>query len=243
MKLQDKVALVTGGSAGIGLASASALVAEGARVFITGRRQEELDAAVAALGPRARGVRADAASLADIARLIATIREEAGQLDVLVANAGIYEMEQLSEVTEASFDRAFGINVRGLLFTVQQALPLLTDGASLVLLGSIGSVKGFAGFTVYNATKASVRSFARTWAAELKERKIRVNFVSPGPVQTPGFDQFANDELRTALKGMIPLGRLGDPDDIAKAIAFLASADSSFITGIELFVDGGVAQL
>jgi NAD(P)-dependent dehydrogenase (short-subunit alcohol dehydrogenase family) len=243
MKLKDKVALVTGGSAGIGLATAKALAAEGARVYITGRRQDELDAAVRGIGAQASGVRADTSSLPDIERLVATIGQEAGRLDVLVANAGTYEMEQLSDITEASFDKTFNVNVRGLLFTVQKALPLLANGASIVLIGSIGGSKGFAGFTVYNATKASVRSFARTWAAELKDRQIRVNVVSPGPVQTPGFDQFATDELRESLKGMIPLGRMAQPVDIAKAITFLATDDSSFITGIELFVDGGLAQL
>jgi NAD(P)-dependent dehydrogenase (short-subunit alcohol dehydrogenase family) len=243
MKLKDKVALVTGGSAGIGLATAKALAAEGARVYITGRRQDELDAAVRGIGAQASGVRADTSSLPDIERLLATIGQEAGRLDVLVANAGTYEMEQLSDITEASFDKTFNVNVRGLLFTVQKALPLLANGASIVLIGSIGGSKGFAGLTVYNATKASVRSFARTWAAELKDRQIRVNVVSPGPVQTPGFDQFATDELRESLKGMIPLGRMAQPVDIAKAITFLATDDSSFITGIELFVDGGLAQL
>jgi NAD(P)-dependent dehydrogenase (short-subunit alcohol dehydrogenase family) len=243
MKLKDKFALVTGGSAGIGLATAKALSVEGAHVFITGRRRQELDAAVEEIGAQATGIQADAGSLADLDRLFAVIGQQTDRLDVVVANAGIYEMEPLAEVSEASFDRAFDINVRGVLFTVQKALPLLPDGASVVLLGSIGGSKGFAGFSVYNATKASVRSFARSWAAELKDRRIRVNVVSPGPVHTPGFDQFANDELRQTLQGMVPLGRLALPADIAKAILYLATDDSSFVTGIELFVDGGLAQL
>jgi NAD(P)-dependent dehydrogenase (short-subunit alcohol dehydrogenase family) len=243
MKLQGKTALVTGGSAGIGLAAAAALAAEGAHVYITGRRQEELDAAVANLGARVTAIRADAASLADMDTLMATIKSQSGRLDVIVANAGMYEMQMLADVTEASFDRAIGINVRGMLFTMQKALDLLADGASIVLLGSMGASKGFAGFSVYNATKAAVRSFARSWSAELKERKIRVNVISPGPVDTPGFRVFADDAMRTALTQMIPLGRVGLPDDIAKAILFLASDDSSFITGIELAVDGGVTQL
>jgi NAD(P)-dependent dehydrogenase (short-subunit alcohol dehydrogenase family) len=242
-KLEGKIALVTGGSVGIGLAAARSLVAEGAHVFITGRRQEELDAAVKDIGSSATAVRGDAGNLADLDRLFDTIKTQAGRLDVLVANAGIYEIQPLSEVTEATFDKTFNLNVRGLLFAVQKALPLLSDGSSIVLLGSIGGSKGFAGFSVYDATKAAVRSFARTWAAEFKDRKIRVNVVSPGPVATPGFDVFANDGLRAALLGMIPLGRLGHVDDVAKAITYLATDDSSFITGIELFVDGGLAQV
>ncbi|QBE66384.1 SDR family NAD(P)-dependent oxidoreductase [Pseudoduganella lutea] len=243
MKLTGKFALVTGGSAGIGLATAKALVAEGAHVFITGRRQAELGAAIEEIGAHATAIQADAANLADLDRMIVEIRKDAGQLDVIVANAGSYEMESLADVTEASFDKTFGLNVRGVLFTVQKALPLLKDGASIVLLGSIGGSKGFAGFSVYNATKASVRSFARSWAAEFKDRRIRVNVVSPGPVQTPGFDQFANDEMRDSLKSMIPLGRMATPADVANAIRYLATDDSSFVTGIELFVDGGLAQL
>jgi NAD(P)-dependent dehydrogenase (short-subunit alcohol dehydrogenase family) len=243
MKLQGKIALVTGGSAGIGLAAASALAAEGAHVYITGRRQEELDAAVASLGAGVTAVRADASSLADMDTLMAAIKSQSGRLDVIVANAGMYEMQMLADVTEAAFDKAFGINVRGMLFTVQKALDLLSDGASIVLLGSMGASKGFAGFSVYNATKAAVRSFARSWSAELKERKIRVNVISPGPVDTPGFQVFADDAMRAALKQMIPLGRVGAPEDIAKAVVFLATDDSSFITGIELAVDGGVTQL
>jgi NAD(P)-dependent dehydrogenase (short-subunit alcohol dehydrogenase family) len=244
MKLQGKIALVTGGSAGIGLAAAKALAAEGAHVYITGRRQEELDAAVEMIGARtSTAVRADAGSPVDLDYLFHLIKARSGRLDVIVANAGMYEMQTLAEVTEESFDKAFDVNVRGVLFTVQKSLPILHDGASIVLVGSMGGSKGFAGFSVYNATKASVRSFARSWAAELKDRKIRVNVVSPGPVDTPGFQMFANEEMRDALTGMIPLGRVGAPEEIAKAITFLATDDSSFSTGIELFVDGGVAQI
>jgi NAD(P)-dependent dehydrogenase (short-subunit alcohol dehydrogenase family) len=244
MKLQGKIALVTGGSAGIGLAAAKALAAEGAHVYITGRRQEELDAAVDKIGAKSStAVRADAGSPVDLDYLFHLIKARSGRLDVIVANAGMYEMQTLAEVTEESFDKAFDVNVRGVLFTVQKSLPILHDGASIVLVGSMGGSKGFAGFSVYNATKASVRSYARSWAAELKDRKIRVNVVSPGPVDTPGFQMFANDEMRDALTGMIPLGRLGAPEEIAKAITFLATDDSSFSTGIELFVDGGVAQI
>jgi NAD(P)-dependent dehydrogenase (short-subunit alcohol dehydrogenase family) len=243
MKLQGKSALVTGGSAGIGLAAARALAAEGAHVYITGRRQEELDAALDKIGPRGTAIRADASNTTDLDHVIRVIREKSGKLDVIVANAGTYEMQMLADVTEASFDKAFDLNVKGVLFTVQKSLEILADGASIVLLGSVGASKGFAGFSVYNATKASVRSFARTWAAELKDRNIRVNVVSPGPIDTPGFQAFANDEMREGLQNMIPLGRLGMPEDIAKAITFLATADSSFVTGIELFVDGGLTQL
>jgi NAD(P)-dependent dehydrogenase (short-subunit alcohol dehydrogenase family) len=243
MKLQGKVALVTGGSAGIGLAAAQALAAEGADVYITGRRQEELDAALDKIGPRGHAVRADASKIGDVENLIRAIKDKSGKLDVVVANAGTYEMQMLADVTEASFDKAFDLNVKGVLFTIQKSLGILADGASIVLLGSVGASKGFGGFSVYNATKASVRSFARTWAAELKDRQIRVNVVSPGPIDTPGFQAFANDDMRAGLQNMIPLGRLGQPEDIAKAITFLATADSSFVTGIELFVDGGVTQL
>jgi NAD(P)-dependent dehydrogenase (short-subunit alcohol dehydrogenase family) len=246
MKLQGKVALVTGGSAGIGLAAAQALAAEGAHVYITGRRQEELDAALEKIGQVAglgTAVRADAGNPADLERLANIIRDKSGRLDVIVANAGLYEMQMLADVTEESFDKAFDVNVKGVLFTVQKTLPILADGASIVLISSMGAVKGFAGFSVYSATKASVRSFARSWAAELKDRAIRVNVVSPGPVQTPGFDAFANDDMRDAMTGMIPLGRLGKPDDIARAIVYLATDDSSFVTGIDLAVDGGATQL
>lgn len=242
-KLPGKVALVLGGSQGIGLATAKCLAAEGAHVYITGRREQELDAAASSIGGNVTAVVSDASSLEDLDALFETIRKKAGRLDVLVANAGIYEIMPLAEITEKSFDTMFNLNVRGVLFAVQKSLPLLSVGASIVLVGSIGGSKGFAGFSVYDATKAAVRSFARTWAAELKDQKIRVNVVSPGPVATPGFDVFAGDDLRQALVGMIPLGRLGSSEEIAKAITFLATDDSSFITGIELFVDGGLAQI
>jgi NAD(P)-dependent dehydrogenase (short-subunit alcohol dehydrogenase family) len=242
-KLEDKTALITGGSVGIGLATARSIGAEGAHVFITGRRQEELDAAVKDISGRVIAVRGDAGNLVDLDDLFDTIKNQTGRLDVLVANAGIYEMQSLAAVTEAAFDKTFNLNVRGLLFAVQKALPVLNDRASIVLLGSIGGSKGFAGFSVYNASKAAVRSVARTWAVELKDRNIRVNVVSPGPVVTPGFEVFADDNVKKALIDMIPLGRVSGADEIAKSITFLASDDSSFITGIELFVDGGLAQV
>jgi NAD(P)-dependent dehydrogenase (short-subunit alcohol dehydrogenase family) len=243
MQLEGKIALVTGGSAGIGLAAAQALAAEGAHVYITGRRQEELDRARDKIGARSTAIRADAGKPTDLDTLFEAVRGRSGSLDIVVANAGMYEMEMLADVTEASVDKMFDVNVKGVLFTVQKALPLLNDGAAIVLIGSMGGSKGFAGFSVYNATKAAVRSFARSWAAELKDRKIRVNVVSPGPVDTPGFQAFANDEMRIALASMIPLGRVATPEEIGKAVRFLATGESSFVNGIELHVDGGVTQL
>ena len=248
-KLEGKVALVTGGSSGLGLATAKRFVSEGARVFVTGRRQEELDAAVAEIGHDALGVRGDVSDLGDLDRLYEVIRERAGRLDVLFANAGGGEFLPLGKVTEAHFDKYFGINVRGTLFTVQKALPLMPGGASIVLTGSMVSVKGLPAFGVYAATKAAVRSFARTWSVDLKGRNIRVNVVAPGTVVTPAYkselgmtdDQIKEFEAQAAA--VTPLGRTGTPDEIAKAVVFLASDDSSFVTGIELFVDGGMAQI
>jgi NAD(P)-dependent dehydrogenase (short-subunit alcohol dehydrogenase family) len=248
-KLEGKIALVTGGNSGIGLATAHRLAAEGARVFMTGRRQEELDRAVQVVGHGAVGVRGDVANLADLDRLYDVIRQQAGRLDVLFANAGVAEPAPLGQITEAHFDKHFTINVKGLLFTVQKALPLMPDGAAIVLNGSIVSVKGTAGLSVYSATKAAVRSFARCWSLDLKERRIRVNVVSPGPIATPGMDGLAvagstsPEQFRSALAANVPMGRVGDPDEIAKAVVFLASDDSSYVTGIELFVDGGYAQV
>jgi NAD(P)-dependent dehydrogenase (short-subunit alcohol dehydrogenase family) len=248
-KLAGKVALVTGGSSGLGLATAKRFVAEGATVFITGRRQAELDAAVAELGERAAGVQGDISNLADLDRLFEVIREQGGRLDVLFANAGLGEFVPFGQITEAHFDKIFDINVKGTLFTVQKALPLLPDGASIVLNGSMVSIKGFPAFSVYAASKAALRSFARTWSLDLKERKIRVNVVSPGTVITPGYRnelglsdaQIADLEAQAAAA--TPLGRAGTPDEIANAVLFLAADDSSYITGIELFVDGGTAQI
>jgi NAD(P)-dependent dehydrogenase (short-subunit alcohol dehydrogenase family) len=247
-KLANKVALVTGGTSGIGLATAKLFVAEGAHVFITGRRQTELNAAAKALGRNATAIQSDVANLADLDRLSATIQEQKLQLDVLFANAGGGSLAPLGQITEEHFDKTFNTNVRGLLFSVQKSLPLMQPGSSIILNASIVSIKGTPAFSVYSATKAAVRSFARSWAVDLKERKIRVNAVSPGLVPTPGYDLlgltkeqvqgFVDTQLAT-----IPLGRVGTPDEIAKAVVFLASDDSSYINGIELFVDGGMAQI
>ncbi len=244
-KLDGKIALVTGGNSGIGLATAKRFAAEGATVYITGRRQDALDAAVSEIGAGAVGVQGDVSNLADLDRLYAQIEREQGRLDVVFANAGGGAFTSLSEVTEAQFDREFGINVKGLLFTVQKALPLMKEGGAVVLNASIVSIMGMENFGVYSATKAAVRSFARTWTAELKGNGIRVNVVSPGPIATPAIDGLTNDPvaLKAALSSGVPMGRMGDPDEIAKAVVFLASDDSSFVAGVELFVDGGMAQV
>jgi len=247
-KLQGKIALVTGGNSGIGLATAQRFAKEGARVFITGRRQTELDAAVKLIGPNAIGVQGDVSKLTDLDRLYDVIKQKAGHLDVLFANAGGGEFAPLGQITEAHFDKTFSINVKGLLFTVQKALPLMPDGASIILNASIVSIKGIPAFSVYSATKAAVRSFARTWTVDLKDRKIRVNALSPGPIATPAIDTLAGgkeegDKFKANMAAGVPLGRVGDPDEIAKVAVFLASDDSSYVTGIELFVDGGMAQI
>jgi NAD(P)-dependent dehydrogenase (short-subunit alcohol dehydrogenase family) len=246
-KLSGKIALVTGGSSGIGLASAQELAEQGAKVYITGRRQEELDAAVALIGPSATGIRADASVLADLDTVFSTIAGESGKLDVLFANAGGGDMMPLGAITEEHFDRIFGTNVRGVLFTVQKALPLLTNGASVILTGSTAAAKGTASFSVYSASKAAVRNLARSWALDLKERGIRVNVVSPGPIRTPGLGGLVPEEHRQglfdALAAGVPLGRLGEPEEIGKTVAFLASDDASFINAAEIYVDGGLAQI
>ena len=247
-KLEGKIALVTGGNSGIGLATAKRFVAEGSYVFITGRRQTELDAAVEAIGENIRGVQSDVSNLADLDRLFATIKQEQGHLDIVFANAGVGEIAPLGSITEEHFDKAFSINVKGLLFTVQKALPLLPEGASIILNASITSMKGTPAFSVYSATKAAVRSFARNWILDLKERQIRVNAISPGVVPTAGYDHLglSDEQLQEFIDSQavtIPLGRVGTPDEIAKAVVFLASDDSSFVNGIELFVDGGMAQI
>lgn len=247
-KLQGKVALVTGGSEGIGLATAERFVAEGATVFITGRRREVLDAAAKQIGRNVIAIPSDVAKLDDLDRVYDVIRQKAGRLDVLFANAGGWEFLPLGQITEAHFDKWFGINVKGLLFTVQKALPLMPDGSSIVLNASIVSIKGMPAFSVYSATKAAVRSFARTWAVDLKDRKIRVNAVSPGPIETPAIGKLAgNDDainqLKAGLVSGVPLGRMGTADEIAGAVVFLASDDGSYVNGIELFVDGGMAQI
>ena len=247
-KLSGKIALVTGGSSGIGLATAKRFVAEGAYVFITGRRQAELDAAVKEIGSNVTPIRSDIANLADLDRLFDTIKQQKGRLNVLFANAGGGEFVPLEQVTEAHFDKYFGINVKGTLFTVQKALPLMPAGAAIVINGSMVSIKGFPAFGVYSATKAALRSFARTWSVDLKGRNIRVNVVSPGTVITPGYknagltdEQIA--EMKAQAAATTPLGRVGTPDEIAKTVVFLASDDSSYVTGVELFVDGGAAQI
>jgi NAD(P)-dependent dehydrogenase (short-subunit alcohol dehydrogenase family) len=248
MKLAGKIALITGGSSGIGLATAKRFVEEGAYVFITGRRKPELDAAVKEIGRNVTGMQGDVSTLADLDRLFAQIKQEKGKLDIVFANAGIAKYAPFGAITEEHFDSIFDINVKGVLFTVQKALPLLPDGASIILNASIVASKGFSANSVYSATKAALRSFARTWTTDLKTRHIRVNAVSPGPIDTPGLQNLvassgAGAERMKALSSTVPLGRLGTPDEIAKAVVFLASDDSSFVTGAELFVDGGFAQV
>ena len=247
-KLEGKIAVVTGGNSGIGLATAKRFVAEGAYVFITGRRQEQLDAAVKNIGHNVTAVRGDVAKFADLDKLYATVKASKGRIDILFANAGAAEFAPLGGITEEHFDRIFNTNVKGLLFTVQKALPLIPDGGSIILNASIVGSTGNPAFSVYSATKAAVRSFARTWILDLKERKIRVNAISPGPIATPGLDGLAQtegvgDQLTASLLASVPLGRFGTPDEIASAAVFLASDESSFVTGTELFVDGGAAQV
>lgn len=247
-KLTGKIALVTGANSGIGLATAQRFVEEGAYVFITGRRQNELDAAVKKIGENVTAVQGDVSNLADIDRLYTTIEQEKGHLDILFANAGTGEIAPLGSITEEHFDKTFNTNVKGLLFTVQKALPLMPEGSSIVLNASIASIKGTPALSVYSATKAAVRSFARSWTLDLKDRKIRVNAISPGVVPTPsynlmGLTEEQVQEFVASQTENIPLGRVGTTDEIAKAVVFLASDDGSFINGIELFVDGGMAQI
>jgi NAD(P)-dependent dehydrogenase (short-subunit alcohol dehydrogenase family) len=242
-KLAGKIALVTGGSTGIGLGIARHFAEEGARVFITGRRQSQLDDAVISIGANATAIQGDISNLADLDRLFAEIRARAGRIDVLAVNAGVYEFSALGEITEEQFDRTFNTDVRGVLFTVQKALPLLSKGSSVILTGSMVSIKGFASCSVYNAAKAAVRSFARTWIVDLKGRDIRVNVLSPGYTDTPGLSHFVTDQEKAAMVASVPIGRIGTPDDLGKAAVFLASHDSAYVTGIELFVDGGAAQI
>jgi NAD(P)-dependent dehydrogenase (short-subunit alcohol dehydrogenase family) len=241
-KLENKIAVVTGGSAGIGLGVAKRFAAEGARVFITGRRQSELDKALATIEGNVTAIQGDASNLADIGRIYETVKTQAGRIDVLFANAGFYEVGRLGEITEDHFDKTFNTNVRGLVFTVQKALPLLSQGSSVILVGSIASLKGFEALSVYNASKAAVRSFARTWINDLRGRGIRVNVLSPGHIETPGLSSLMNDGQKAAAVANVPLGRMGTPDDMAKVAVFLASDDSGYISGVELFADGGVAQ-
>ena len=232
-KLKGKVAVITGGSTGIGFATARLFVKEGANVFITGRRQKELDDAVRAIGRNVTGVQGDVARLADLDRLYEAVRAK-GRIDVVFANAGVAEFAPLETITEEHFDKLFNINVRGTLFTVQKALPLLNDGGSIILTGSVAGVKGTAAFGVYGATKAAIRNFARAWTVELKDRRIRSNVLSPGPTETPILDQQPSDAI-ARIAATIPMGRIGNANEIAKAALFLTSDDSSFVTGIEMF--------
>src|SRR6202165_5974716 len=247
-KLEGKITLVTGGNSGIGLATAKRFVNEGAYVFMTSRRERELAAAVKEIGSNVIGVQGDVSNLDDLDRLFAQIKREKGRLDIVFANAGVAKFAPLGTITEELYDSIFGINVKGLLFTVQKALPLLPDGASIILNGAIVASKGLASNRVYSATKAAVRWFARTWTTDLRDRHIRVNAVSPGSTDTPGLSELlgsseAGQQRLKMISSSIPLGRLGTPDEIAKAVVFLASDDSSYVTGIELFVDGGFAQV
>jgi NAD(P)-dependent dehydrogenase (short-subunit alcohol dehydrogenase family) len=247
-KLEGKTALITGGTSGIGLATAKRFVNEGAYVFINGRREAELATAVKEIGSNVTGVQGDVSNLGDLDRLFAQIKREKGRLDVVFANAGVAQYATFGQITEEHYDSIFTINVKGLLFTVQKALPLMPDGGSVVLNASIVASKGLTANSVYSATKAAVRSFARTWTTDLKERRIRVNAVSPGPIGTPGLNDLvasggAGEQRLKMISSSVPLGRLGTPDEIAKAVVFLASDDSSYVTGTELFVDGGMAQV
>ena len=247
-RLEGKIALVTGSNSGIGLATAKQFVNEGAYVFITGRREPELAAAAKEIGRNVTGVRGDVSNLDDLDRLFAQIKREKGRLDIVFANAGVAKYASLGKISEEFYDSIFDTNVKGLLFTVQKALPLMPEGASIILNASIVGSKGLSSNSVYSATKAAVRSFARTWTTDLKDRRIRVNAVSPGSIDTPGLSELlasseTGQQRLKMISNSIPLGRLGTPDEIAKAVVFLAADDSSYITGTELFVDGGFAQV
>ena len=246
--LQDRIAVITGGSSGIGLATAKRFVSEGAFVFITGRRQGELDDAVREIGRNVIAIQADSSRLADLDRAYETIRMSKGRIDIVIANAGILEHAPIGQVTEAHFDRLFSINVKGLVFTVQKALPLMADGSSIILMSSTVAFKGLGRSGIYAATKAAIRSFARNWIVDLKDRKIRVNVISPGPIETPGLagaapDAAASAAMMTRMAAQVPLGRVGAPDEIATTAVFLASDASSFINGADIQVDGGWAQI
>ena len=248
-RLDGKIAVIIGGTSGIGLATAQRFVDEGAYAFIIGRRQSELDKAVNQIGKNnVTGVQGDVSNLKDLDQLYDTVKQQKGRIDVLFANAGLWEFTPLGAITETHFDKTFSVNVKGLLFTVQKALPLFQDGGSIILNASIGGSKGVEGLSVYNATKAAIRSFARTWTVELRHRKIRVNAISPGPIDTPGLRHALRsaqdaEKLKTTYVNIIPLGRFGNPDEIASSVSFLASDDSNYVTGIELCVDGGMAQI
>ena len=241
-KLEGKVAVITAATSGMALATAKLFVEEGAYVFITGRHQNTLDKAVKEIGRNVTGVQGDAGILADLDRLYEVVKREKGKIDILFASAGDAEFATIGNITEEGFDRTFNLNVRGTLFTVQKALPLFNDGGAIIMNGSIAGSKGIPSFSVYSASKAAVRSFARTWLLELKDRSIRVNVLSPGTIDTPILDQFG-PEMKEAFRKAIPRGEMGRPEEIATAALFLASTDSSFVNGIELFVDGGTAQV
>jgi len=248
MRLEGKVALITGGTSGIGLATAKQFVDEGASVYVTGRRDKELAAAVKEVGKNVTGIQGDVSNLGDLDRLFAQIKREKGKLDIVFANAGVAKFAAFGTITEELYDWTFDINVKGLLFTAQKALPLLPDGASIILNSSVVGSKGLPINSVYSATKAAIRSFARTWTTDLKDRRIRVNAVSPGSIDTPGLSGLlgsseTGQQRLKMISNNVPLGRLGTPDEIAKAVVFLASDDASFVTGAELFVDGGFAQV
>ncbi len=247
-KLEGKIAVITGGNSGIGLATAKRLVSDGAHVFIIGRRQNELDVVVSEIGKNVSGIQGDVSNLEDLDRLYTKVKDQKDHIDILFANAGIGEFVLLGEISEEHFDKIFGVNVKGLLFTVQKALPLFEDGGSIILNASVNASKGIEASSVYSATKAAVRSFARTWTVDLKARKIRVNAISPGPIDTPIFNGLNQskeeiEQLKKSLITSVPMGRIGSPDEIAKVVSFLASDESSFVTGIELFIDGGMAQI
>ena len=247
-RLDGKIALVTGGTSGIGLATAQAFAREGAYVFVTGRRAAELAAAVAAIGPNAAGIQGDVANLADLDRLFDAIKQQKGRLDILFANAGVARYAPLGAIDEELYDTIFATNVKGVVFTVQKALPLMADGASIILNASIVASKGLAANSIYSATKAAVRSFARTWTTDLKARRIRVNAISPGTIDTPGLNELlassdVGEQRKKMIANAVPLGRFGTPEEIANAAVFLASDEASYVTGTELFVDGGFAQV
>ncbi|SOE94856.1 NAD(P)-dependent dehydrogenase, short-chain alcohol dehydrogenase family [Burkholderia sp. D7] len=247
-RLDGKIAVVTGGNSGIGLASAKRFAAEGAEVVVVGRRQEELDKALEVIGPRAVAIQGDISRLDDLERVFATIEAAKGRIDILLANAGIGDMQPIGSITEESFDRVFGVNVKGTLFTVQKALPMMKAGGSIILTGSTAGSTGSPAFSVYSASKAAIRNFVRGWAVDLKGTGIRVNVLSPGPTSTPGLlnGLARSGQQEAMIAGLVaktPLGRMGDPDEVAAAALFLASDDSSFMTGSELSVDGGYAQV